>query len=271
MQQLFRAVPNFKGKHRLGRFLFRRTIQQQQNIKVEGKWGCTYFLPNLKESIAYEIFINGVYEENTIEFLNKNLPADGVLLDLGCNIGAIAIPLCKRRKDIKVIGVEASPFVYSFLKKNIEVNQLENIKIIPCALLDMSGVSLEFYSPKDKFGKGSFTNNFNGNSVNVISKTLDDIVAENNLERVDVIKMDVEGYEAKVLQGGVRTFELFKPPVLFEFADWAEETATDINVGDSQRILTNLGYNLYDFDSSLQPLPEVLLKGCTLIWATKKN
>lgn len=270
MKKLFRALPNFRGKHRIGRVLFKSFIEQQQNIKVEGKWGCTYFLPNLKESIAYEIFVNGVYEESTIEFLNKNLPEDGVLLDVGCNIGAIAIPLCKRRKDIRVIGIEASPFVYAYLKKNIEINQLQNITIILCALLNVTGVSLQFYSPEDKFGKGSFTNNFNGSAVNVISKTLDDIVAENNLERVDVIKMDVEGYEAKVLQGGVKTFDLFKPAVLFEFADWAEETATDINVGDSQKILRGLGYNLYDFDRGLQPLQNVLLDRCTLIWATKK-
>lgn len=271
MQKFFRALPNFKGKHRLGRFLFKKVIQQQQNVKIEGKWACTYFLPNIKESIAYEIFINGVYEKKTIEFLNKNLPENGVLLDLGCNIGAIAIPLCKRRKDITVIGVEASPFVYSYLEKNIEINELCNFKIIPGALLDISGVSLQFYSPQDKFGKGSFTNNFDGNPINVISKTLDDIVDENKLERVDVIKMDVEGYEAKVLQGGLKTLKNFNPQILFEFANWAEETAIGINAGDSQRILRGYGYNLYDFEKNLKPLLKILLHRCTLIWAVYKH
>lgn len=75
---------------------------------ISGKYECCYQLPNVMETIGFEIFINGVYEEDTIHFIKSKIPRDNLFLDIGANIGAICIPLNKLRKDIKIICIEAA-------------------------------------------------------------------------------------------------------------------------------------------------------------------
>ncbi len=67
------------------------------------------------ENIGFDIFINGIYEQQTSEFIAEKMPVNGVFLDLGANIGAITIPVHNNRKDIKIICVEAAPAVYTYL------------------------------------------------------------------------------------------------------------------------------------------------------------
>jgi len=124
MESLLRKLPDFRGKRRLARFLFSNKIKNHNGAAVRGKFNCIYHLPNLKESLALDIFVNGIYEEDTHEFLVKNVPQNGIFLDLGINIGSISIPLATVRKDIECIGVEASPRIFEYAKKNVEANGL---------------------------------------------------------------------------------------------------------------------------------------------------
>src|SRR5688572_4456064 len=100
LDKLFRALPEFKGKRRLARLLFSDRLKALRDVTVEGKMNCVYLLPNVTENVAFSIFINGIYEESTYNFLVRAIPANGVFLDLGMNIGSITVPLCKKRKDI---------------------------------------------------------------------------------------------------------------------------------------------------------------------------
>src|SRR5688500_2921346 len=103
IHQLLIKLPDFKGKRRLGKLLMKSKINQAQDVDVTGKFNCKYILPNLKETIGYDIYINGIYEKEIIDYLSKLIPSNGKLLDIGANIGAISIPLAKTRQDIQII------------------------------------------------------------------------------------------------------------------------------------------------------------------------
>src|SRR5262249_22536085 len=77
-------------------------------------------------------------------------------------------------------------------------------------------------------------------------KTLDRVVAEQKLERVDVIKIDVEGHEAKVLAGAVETITRFRPRILIEIF---EETLRrqGASVTEVLAVLEANGYSLHEF------------------------
>ena len=122
MKPLFQYLPQFKGKFRLGKLFYRNIVASGKNLIIEGKAGCRYRLPNLKENLAYEIFINGIYEPDTQRLLEKRIPHNGFFLDLGANIGSVSIPFCKGRKDVKCIAVEAVPWIYENLTYNIELH-----------------------------------------------------------------------------------------------------------------------------------------------------
>jgi len=56
---LLRMLPAFKGKQRLSRLLLKSKFSYLKNVLIEGKYNCTYKIPNIKESIGFELYING--------------------------------------------------------------------------------------------------------------------------------------------------------------------------------------------------------------------
>ncbi len=73
--------------------------------------------------------------------------------------------------------------------------------------------------------------------MNVATRTLDSVLSELAITSVDVLKVDVEGFEAAVFRGAERLLSGPNPPiVVFEFCDWAEQRS-GYCIGDAQRVL----------------------------------
>ncbi|HEX4374035.1 MAG TPA: FkbM family methyltransferase [Puia sp.] len=232
-------------------------------------------MPNLTENIGFEIFINGIYEEETSDFFADKIPLNGVFLDLGANIGAVSIPLIKKRKDIEVICVEAAPYIFTYLQKNLERNHATNVTAINKALFYTDNEEINFYSKDDKFGKGSLSPVFTDEIIKVKTIKIDSLLKDLNISKPDIIKIDVEGYEYHVFKGAT---ELLRkedaPDIVFEFVDWAEENAKDVAVGAAQKLLMDMGYRIYYFNKQTEQMKEsvdVLKKGFFMLFATKKN
>jgi FkbM family methyltransferase len=270
IDRIFRFLPRFKGKHRIARLILSGLIKSGSEISIVGKFGCRYKLPNTSENIGFEILINGIYEEGTIRFIVDRIKKNGIMLDIGANIGAIAIPVSKLRSDIETFGVEAAPWIFDYLQWNVEANGLDNVKIINKAVSNLGGEFVDFFSPKDKFGKGSFVPVFTSEAVRVETISLDDWCKEQK-KVVDFIKLDVEGFEYKIFEGGSSLLNRESgPDILFEFVDWAEEHAGQ-RPGSAQEILFDFGYRLYLMQngSITEQLKSSVTKGSNLIFATK--
>ena len=262
----------FKGKNRIAWLLYGNKIRNAKDVIVNGKLGLRYKLPNLKESIAFSIFVNGIYEEANIRFIVENLPPDSVLLDLGANIGSISMPVARLRPDVRIIGIEASPRVFSYLKHNIELNKISNIEIINLALSDKDNDMVSFYSPEEKFGKGSMSPVFTDKAETIKTITLDTLLEDRKIYNVGFVKIDVEGYENLVFRGGNRLFSgSTPPPVLFEFADWAENQAHGAKAGDAQKFLLSYGYSLFNVDDpqQIKPVDDHYKSGTHMMFAKK--
>jgi len=251
MDRLFRSLPAFKGKGRLARFLMANDVKNKKDIEVTGKYGCKYLLPNIFESIGFDIFINGEYEPGIQQLISRLLPANGCFLDLGGNIGAIVIPAAKLRPDIKAVSVEAAPWIFKYLQENINKNGLGNVQLINNALFDKDDEELDFFSPHDSFGKGSLSPVFTREAVKVRSKKVDTLIKELNLGKIDLVKIDIEGYEYFVFKGSESLLNSPDAPILiFEFVDWAEKLAMGLEPGSAQRLLMEMGYMLYEIQGS---------------------
>jgi FkbM family methyltransferase len=273
LDALFRSLPAFKGKNRLAGVLFNKKLQGSKDILVEGKYGCSYLLPNLIENVSREIFINGIYEQDTSDFFVGRSPQNGVFLDLGANIGAISVPLYHKRKDLKIIGVEAAPWLFPYLQRNFEQNGLGNASLVNKALFNKDDQDIDFFAPDVKFGKGSLSPTYTDKAIKVRTVKLDTLIEQLKLPRVDIIKIDVEGHEYSVFQGGEMLLgRSDAPDILFEFEDWAEDAAK-LAPGTAQTYLMKKGYTLYKLGdgSRLSPMSQPLTKGSTMLLATKKG
>lgn len=267
-----RVLPHFKGKFRLVRFLFRSYIQRAKDIVVAGKYGLQYKLPNLKEIIGLEIFADGIYEKETSDFIISRLPDNGVMLDIGANIGSITLPVCKQRSDVRSVCIEGSPRVFDYLQTNVSNNQLHNCVLINRIISEQNDEVIDFYSPVELFGKGSMAPVFTDQAEKVKTVTLDKIVEDAGVKKVDFIKIDIEGFEYFAFKGGAKLLSAPNAPdILFEFLDWAESHAKGLKPGDAQQLLLDYGYTLYKMGKSADfiKLDGAIRAGSEMLFASK--
>jgi FkbM family methyltransferase len=248
-------TPRFKGKLRLARILI---PNKNNEIRFETQHGTKYFAPNLVETVSFELFVYGIYEEETVLHICKSIPKNGVFIDVGANIGSISIEVAKRRPDINIYAFEAAPSVFRYLEENKLQNKLDNLNIFNLAVHETGGLSIPFFSPKKLNGKGSFAPVFTDEAVTVKTICLDEFCNQNILNP-NYIKIDVEGFEYLILKSlkGFLT-QSNNCIVLFEFGDWAEKAA-GFEIGSAQKYLLDLGYKLYTFpeNKSIQAALEI--------------
>lgn len=245
---LLQSLPSFRGKRRIGRMIMKLSgVLSKSGIVVNTKAG-RFYLPNLKDMISIDLFMNGYYEKGLIDLLSKRMPRDGVLIDVGANIGSISIPVSKIRPDIKIIAVEASPWIFEVLKRNIQENNASNVEPLNYAVYSESGRTLPMYAPKDLFGKGSLKAVYTKDTEMVETITIDDLKSKCNLPAIHFIKVDVEGFEASVFSGMSQSSLADKPKIVFEFSEWAE-TAAGFRPCEAQSIILSKGYEIQQMDS----------------------
>jgi hypothetical protein len=92
-----------------------------------------------------------------------------------------------------------------------------------------------------------------GTTDTVDFATLDSYVRSRNIPRIDLIKLDVDGFEHKVVQGGVATLRTHRPLLVMELGVYSLREAGD-RVEDLLAALSSLGYRFYD-EKRLAPFP----------------
>jgi len=172
--------------------------------------------------VGWHVAFFGSYEPELRDVMRVIVPPGGVAIDVGANVGWHTLLLARLVGGAgRVLAVEANPSVREQLAQNIGLNRLAQVEIIPCAAAAAEG-SLRFAGPAaDDPGAG------NGHVVkeeaaaagviSVPARPLDAVVAERRLERLDFIKIDVEGFEWPVLQGAEQTIAKHRPNIIFEF------------------------------------------------------
>ncbi len=165
------------------------------------------------------------YEAQLWQYL---LPRPGdVFLDVGANIGWYTLRVAQMvGPEGLVLAVEPSPDNFAVLKENIKLNHLSNVTALNLAAWDRDA-DLDLILAKTCTGhtfKRAWANSGKPWScfserpvtVRVPARRLDDVLQEQNVTRVDWVKIDVEGAEAEVLRGLRKTLTRFHPRILVE-------------------------------------------------------
>jgi len=268
--------PETPGKARLSRHVLGSSLEAR-NIIVNGRDGTKFLVPSFHEPIGFYLLVDGVYEQKAINFVLERLKPGSVFIDIGANIGVYTIPAAlKVGPTGAVIAIEPSPRIFPFLEQNAFLNGLSNARLIQCAAYNSDEQTVPFYeAPVDHFGMGSLGTQFDAEPIPVLTHTLDYLVGEQMLGRIDVIKVDVEGFEAAVFQGAEKVLTVNKPPVVvFEFCDWAEGRVPGEQVGNAQRALREWKYDIWRLNDLLRgkpPLTDVLTSGFETLVAMKNS
>lgn len=160
--------------------------------------------------IFVELILNQYgYEKGNVKF--EITPGD-YIIDGGACSGDTALYFAhKTGENGKVFSFEFLPDNLELFHKNLNLNpQLkERIQLVPNALWEDSTSNLFVFG--DGTGTWCSQVEFNGYSMRVPTKSIDDFVKEENIEKVDFIKLDIEGSELSCLHGARETIQKFKP------------------------------------------------------------
>lgn len=162
------------------------------------------------------------YADPAIEIASRICEPDSIILDIGANIGVTALGFSLIAPRGKVYGFEPVPRTYGYLTENIRHNRRSNVTILNAGCgAQVATMTMH----DDTYSAGSFIvqeNTFakNVNAVKVEIIPVDKFVSDNKINRIDFIKIDVEGFEMDVLDGMARTLEIYKPIVYMELNSW---------------------------------------------------
>lgn len=208
--------------------------------------GDTFWLdPDPKAYVDYCIISTGVFEPFSSKLVRKIVQPGDTVLDIGANIGYYSVMLsrCVGERG-KVLSFEPMEYYREILDKNIRQNNISNVEIFPF------GFSNKETQYKCIRGDSSATIHFYGKQHDfeiIQCKTLDAFCMEKKLDCVDFIKIDVDGHEPCIMQGGNSFFKKYDPTILLEVAHlyyFKQGTFA----WDFYSMLKEQGYNIYDED-----------------------
>jgi FkbM family methyltransferase len=133
-----------------------------------------------------------------IAFAAAHLPRDGTFIDVGANVGLISLSLARQRPDVTVIAFEPHPVNANLWTQNHARNRVPNAHLEPVGLGDCPGPATMRLS--SDLGSGYLTET---GDIPVTLTTLDAYATDRRLSRIDVVKIDVEGSEPRVLDGAL--------------------------------------------------------------------
>ena len=194
-------------------------IKKKQEFSVVTH-GCKMDVNPNDEGLSTELLVFGHHEPDTTKFVSKYIDKDMVCIDVGANIGYYST-LYSKNVGIggKVISLEPSPINFEFLKKNLEKQEMHNFVCHNLAAGENED-QVEFCvdSRANKCfiitGKEQLPPNYK--IIKVPVGTIDNIVTNEKLEKIDFIKIDVEGYEWQVIQGAIKSIKNYKPTIQIE-------------------------------------------------------
>jgi len=213
---------NLPGKERLSNW-----IKPSAELKSSVKNGIVWLTnediainTSADNYIEWSILSSGSYESEIGKLISISLKQGYIAMDIGANIGiqTLRMSQCVGANG-KVYAFEPLNHLQEKFRRNVQLNNAGNVTLFPFALSD-SAAEANFKIDKDSWNQGTFSigNKNSGNKdQHVIVKVADEIEDIENLPRLDLIKIDVEGFEYNVLLGLKNTLHKHKPRIIFEY------------------------------------------------------
>ncbi len=257
IKTLYYLIPFKLVLFRIIKPFFKPNLQTAGYLKFKGCFNLS--LPNKDKIKIYNhnltiptlLFWHGLigYEPLATHIWSKLSKKSHVIFDLGSNFGLYSLIASKMQPDAEIFAFEPLQRNYDLIEKNKRINNF-NIRIEKLAVSDTVGTAT-FYD-MDSFDNtiASFNPDFIKAHqhhkklipMNVETVSLDYYCKKNNINKIDLIKIDVEGHESEVIQGAKTIISLSKPTMLIEIS-------SESNFNEILKFISSIpGYNLYALD-----------------------
>lgn len=180
-----------------------------------------------RAGIRYDLDISNIvdwyiyfdFKERAHSTLLSLIKTTDTVIDIGANIGLVSLKAAKIATRGKIHGFEPFPATFDRLANHITINNLSNVALYNIGLGNQDGelpFETDFEGNPGMYRIGTTTGKA---STKVKVRKLDDVAGEQHITRVDLIKIDVEGYEFEVLKGAEKIIRDHKPVLFIEVDD----------------------------------------------------
>ena len=185
-----------------------------------------------------EVHVTNIPE---IEFCKKEIKKGDTVVDIGANIGLFTLFFSKLVGTTgRVIAFEPDPENFDVLKKNIELNEITNVTLVQKGVSNKNE-SVKLYKDSAAGAHSLIKNEWSKEYTNIQTVTLDDYFRG---EEIDMIKIDAEGFELEVIEGGKKLLENNKNmKIISEFGGYYYKRSKPKVL--YPKILHEMGFNLF--------------------------
>jgi FkbM family methyltransferase len=162
----------------------------------------------------------------------RRVAPDATILDVGANLGLATLALSELVPDGRVISFECAPATLRHLAANVALNGVDNCTIVPSAVGSQAG-TIQFATSVTSPAGAHVVHAAHAarppSTIEVPVVTLDAWLASAGVDRVDFIKLDVEGYEPWALDGARAIIGRHRPALFVEFNSWCLLAMAGVN------------------------------------------
>lgn len=232
--------------------------RSDRGVVVRG--GISYDL-DLSQGIDFAIYLANIYERQTRAALHKLVAPGSLVLDIGANIGAHTLNLAQLvGPNGRVIAFEPTDYAFRKLSRNLELNPELGSRVTACHCFltgaDDNRVPPAIYSSWPLTEEAGLHAKHLGREMRTEAaraRSLDSALAELADRKVQLVKLDVDGFECDVLRGATALLRDTRPIFVMELAPYVlEERGASLDEFVSY-FVTN-GYSFYD-ERNHKPLP----------------
>ncbi|PZV17821.1 MAG: FkbM family methyltransferase [Pseudanabaena sp.] len=213
--------------------------------------------PSFRSIVTSVLVGQGDWFERELEFWRNGIQSGMTVIDVGANAGVYTFSAAQRVGATGlVLAIEPFSQCVGYLNETCQINNLEWVKVCGGAASDRNGkakLSLSAASELNELISEEDGQTRDASSFEEVECfTLDSLIEQHGVSRVDFLKIDAEGHELQVLKGSDRLLTEFAPIIIYE--NIAGSQGSNIPVAN---FLRNIGYQLFRYQPYLQRLVSV--------------
>lgn len=251
-----------------------RKLGGKTDACVVTRGGVTYDL-DLAQGIDFAIYLGNIFERGTRQALSDLVAPSATVLDIGANVGAHTLHLAQCvGPQGHVLAFEPTEFAFGKLTRNLELNPSLRSRVTPyhcfLAAKDEATIPAAIYSSWPLEGQSSPTEDFHAKHLGQAmptktaqARSIDSILAELGNPRIQLVKLDVDGFETEILRGAQMLLQESRPIFVMELAPYVLDER-DTSLAELLDIFAQHGYRFYH-EQTKQPLPSAAADYAKLI------
>ena len=206
--------------------------------------------PTLDRWVALQAHRFRIMGSAELNFFQRFINPASHIVDVGANQGIYTLSISRLARTGKVFAFEPDPRLFTALKNNVERNRVQNVVLFNAAAASRPSKLLLRPGSLNR-GDNRIVQSGNGSTgaIEVTAVALDGVIPD---RRVDLLKIDVQGFEFDVLRGTVQIIQA-NPTLLILFEFWPHGLRqADASPEELLKLLQEAGFSLFRFNSKLE-------------------